>query len=685
MLKETKTTQISACVRVLNSVLVAFFILFSPIAVSAQHISDTIRIKTIEVFANKINKEDAGKTTTKIDSISMIKSLTSSLSDLVSQNTGIYIKDYGRGAMATASFRGTAPSHTQVMWNGISLNSPMLGMVDFSTIPVYFMDNVSLLHGSGSLSEKSGALGGVVKLENNTDWQNKFSGRLLTGIGSYGTKDEFFRINGGNKTIQSQTRAFYSFSDNDFRILNKFIKDKDPITGVYYYPTQRNEKAKYENYGLLQEFYFHPDEKSLIILRYWYQHNNRSLPTLLTDESKKSITYSNTNRQIENAHRPVIEWKYYGKKGTFSLTSGANVQITNYQLNNKSSGLDEKTTIDSRSRSASYLFKMNYNYPYSDNLSIIAGANTEMKSVHSINSPKDGITMGYDKQRMEYSAYFQISKKFSDKLSANLLTREDFISGKATAFIPSVSIEYQPFRDKGYFLKGNLARNYHQPTLDDLYYIPGGNPNLKPEEGLIADLGSGYACVVGNTTFHVKVNCYYSRINNWIIWRPTFQGFWEPYNIKRVNASGIEFNTGISGRISSFEYHFNGNYAYTRSINRDDSKGSADESIGKQLPYIPKHSANFVVDISRSGYRFSWIWTYYSERFTLSSNDKSSKPTLIYPYLMNNISMGKEIRLNMQKFDLELKILNLFNEDYRTVLQLPMPRINYLLLIRYDF
>ncbi len=33
--------------------------------------------------------------------------------------------------MATASMRGTAPSHTKVTWNGMSLNSPMLGMVDF--------------------------------------------------------------------------------------------------------------------------------------------------------------------------------------------------------------------------------------------------------------------------------------------------------------------------------------------------------------------------------------------------------------------------------------------------------------------------------------------------------------------------------------------------------------------------
>ena len=673
---------VSSHLRYLNIISVSAFILFSAKAASAQHISDTVKIKTVEVYANKIVKEEAGKTTTKIDSVAMIKALTSNLSDLISQNTPIFIKEYGRGAMATASFRGTAPSHTQVSWNGISLNSPMLGMVDFSMIPVYFTDNVSLLHGSGSLSEKSGALGGVVKLENTTDWQNKFSGRVLTGIGSYGTKDEFFQFNGGNKKIQSQTRAFYNYSDNDYHFVNRFIADIDPKTGKYLYPTQRNENSKYENYGLLQEIYFHPAEKSVVILRYWYQHNDRSLPRLLSNETDNN---ANINRQTENAHRPVAEWKYYSKKGILRLTSGANIQFLNYQLKTKVSGAEDQIVINSDSKPTTYFLKASCNYQFSDNLSIIAGANTEINSVWSKNSPQNGEPQGYDIQRKDHSIYLQISKSFSDKLSANLLARQDFIGGKSTPFIPSAGIEYHPFRVKGYFLKGNLSRNYHQPTLNDLYYIPGGNPQLKPEEGLMADLGSGYSGVVGNTTFHATLNGYYSRINNWIIWLPTPQSYWEPYNMKRVNASGFELNTGMSGKLYSIDYHFNGNYAFTRSINRDDTRNWADESIGKQLPYIPKHSANILVNLSRAGYHLTWLWTYYSERFTTTSNDKTSKLDVLYPYFMNNLYLGKEIRMNKQKLDIELKIFNLFNEEYRTVLQHPMPRRNYSLLIRYDF
>lgn len=661
---------------------VPVIILFSNEFAAAQQLSDTLKIKTIEVRAKKIIKEEAGKTITKIDSIAMIKALTFSLSDLMALNTPLFIKEYGRGAMATASFRGTAPSHTQVLWNGISLNSPMLGMVDFSTIPVYFTDNVSLLHGSGSLSERSGALGGIVKLENNTDWLNKFSGRVLTGIGSYGTKDEFFQINSGNKKMQSQTRTFYNYSDNDYQFVNKFVADIDPKTGNYLYPTQRNENAKYENYGLLQEFYFHPVQKNFITLRYWYQHNDRSLPRLLSNETGNN---TNINRQTENAHRPVVEWKHYGDKGTLSFSAGANIQFLSYQLKTKVLGAEDLIAADARSRSASYLLRAAYDYQFSNKLSLSVSANTDINSVYSVNSPPGGESQSYDRNRRDHSVSLMVSKFFTDKLSANFLVREDFTGGIYAPLIPSAGIEYRPLRDKGYFLKGNLARNYHQPTLNDLYYIPGGNPQLKPEEGLQADIGSGYSKVAGKNSFHISLNGYYSRINNWIIWLPTPQGYWEPYNMNRVNSSGAELNAGITGKISAFEYHFNGNYAYTRSINRDNPRNWADESIGKQLPYIPQHSANFLFNLSQLGYHFTWQWSYYSQRFTTSSNDKTSKPDVLYPYFMNNIHLGKEINLKKNKFGVELKIFNLFNEVYRTVLQHPMPLRNYSLLIRYDF
>ena len=145
----------------------------------AQSLQDTIKLELVLISGKRIFK-NFNETRSEIDSLALAKSGTVRLSELLSQNTPIYIKAYGRGAMATASFRGTAPSHTRVTWNGLELNSPMLGMVDFSLIPVYFTDEVKLLHGSSSLSESSGALGGTILLENTPNWNNNLSGKLLS-------------------------------------------------------------------------------------------------------------------------------------------------------------------------------------------------------------------------------------------------------------------------------------------------------------------------------------------------------------------------------------------------------------------------------------------------------------------------------------------------------------------------
>ena len=143
----------------------------------AQFLNDTVRLESIQINGKRITKNSI-ETRSEIDSITLAKSGTVRLSELLSQNTPIFVKEYGRGAMATVSFRGTAPSHTKVSWNGLELNSPMLGMVDFSLIPVYFTDNVKLLHGSSSLSQSAGALGGTILLENKPDWNNHLSGEI---------------------------------------------------------------------------------------------------------------------------------------------------------------------------------------------------------------------------------------------------------------------------------------------------------------------------------------------------------------------------------------------------------------------------------------------------------------------------------------------------------------------------
>src|SRR5690606_11557352 len=95
------------------------------------------------------------------------------LGDILQSNTGIFIKSYGQGGLATASFRGTAASHTKVLWNDMPLNSSMNGLIDFSLLPIAFYDGIEIDYGGASLEQNSGSLGGSINLKNGVDFTNR--------------------------------------------------------------------------------------------------------------------------------------------------------------------------------------------------------------------------------------------------------------------------------------------------------------------------------------------------------------------------------------------------------------------------------------------------------------------------------------------------------------------------------
>ena len=141
--------------------------------VQGQGLSDTMKIEEIRVFSNR-PVEQTALTVTHIDSAIISRHVSQSLSELIAEDSPLFIKSLGRGALATVSFRGTAPSHTKVTWNGLELNSPMLGMVDFSEVPVFFIDEIRLVHGNSSLTEMPGALGGILDMGTKARWDDGF-------------------------------------------------------------------------------------------------------------------------------------------------------------------------------------------------------------------------------------------------------------------------------------------------------------------------------------------------------------------------------------------------------------------------------------------------------------------------------------------------------------------------------
>jgi iron complex outermembrane receptor protein len=226
--------------------------------------------------------------------------------------------------------------------------------------------------------------------------------------------------------------------------------------------------------------------------------------------------------------------------------------------------------------------------------------------------------------------------------------------------------------------KASVSRNFRFPSLNDLYFLPGGNPDLKKEEGWTYDAGIEMA--VGKSeiySFSASATWFDSWVDNWIIWLPTTKGFFSPRNIKLVHAYGIETEANFDVKLSKeWNLGINANFSWTPSTNEGEPMSPADKSVGKQLPYVPEFTATATGRLGWRNWSLLYKWCHYSERFTMSSNDLSLSGRLP-KYYMNNITIEKAISASWADLSIKGSINNLFDEEYLSVLARPMPGINF--------
>ncbi len=658
-----------ACILALTGVLVNP--LFSQGMQDSVYVIEEVAITKERIFV----KEQAGMKQTHVDSMVLQNKASLSLSDLLSENTTVFIKNHGRGALATASFRGTSPSHTQVRWNGININSPMAGMVDFSLIPVYIIDELNLNHGSASLADRSGGIGGSININNQAQWNDKHRIEYLQGIGSYSSFDEFLQVGLGNTKIQSKTRLYHNYSKNDYTFINRGIANIDPVSGDLTNPIDTNDHASYLRYGLLQEIYYRPLTNHLLSLKYWGQYADRTIPKPTSYEGPDN---SNLNRQEDQDHRLVADWKFYGDFGKLLLRSGYAEKGLDYNQMNQVPGLGLIPAIWSESRQQSLYNTFSYSGAMDEDFSWEGGIDLNYHKVGSADSVSGA---AFEGRRNELSAMFAVRKGFKDRVNLNLLLRQEWVDGVRLPFIPFFGMDLKLIEGVDLLLKANIARNYHLPTLNDLYWQPGGNPDLLPEEGFTVESGLAFQQEFSGLLLKTELSFYRSQIDNWIIWIPSYRGYWEPSNIRSVLSKGLEYSIQLQGYFSEFNYRLSSTYGYTSAVNQGDPLIWSDESYGKQLVYIPLHSGNMMAHFGWVNLFFVYQFNAYSERYTTSSNDVSQRDRL-YPYFMNDISAGSTFRLKKVDLSLEFKVYNLFNESYHTILYRPMPGRNYQLVLK---
>jgi iron complex outermembrane receptor protein len=649
----------------------------------AQTLSKGLHIPEVTIYGKRPMKE-IGVQKTRLDSTVLKESIALSMADVLTFNSSIFVKSYGRATLSTVSFRGTSPSHTQVSWNGIRINNPMLGMTDFSMIPSYFIDDATLLHGTSSVNETGGGLGGSVRLSTQPANAEGFGMQYIQGIGSFKTSDEFLRLTYGDDHWQSSTRLVYSSSPNEFSYRNhdkkENIYDEDMTIIGQYYPKEKNRSGSFKDMHFLQEVYYNTRKGDRFGLNAWYIQSNRELPMLTTDYGNENDF---ENRQREETFRGVLSWDHLRENWKVSAKGGyVHTQMKYDYKRDAGNGVMTPMTR-SRSKVDTFYGQSEAEYYIGKEWLFTANASVHQHFVESrdkniIRQDGNQAIVGYSKGRVEFSGAASAKWQPNERIGMSVVLREEMYGKSWTPLIPAFFIDGIVSERGNIMLKASTSRNFRFPTLNDLYFLPGGNPNLKRESGWTYDIGMSFA--VGKEDVYSltgSVNWFDSHVKDWILWLPTTKGFFSPRNVKNVHAYGIECKSNFSVLLGKeCRLALNGTFSWTPSINEGEPMTAADQSIGKQLPYVPEWSSNISGRLYWKKWSLLYKWCYYSKRHTMSSNDISLTGKLP-EYYMSNLTLERGISLKGVELSLKGAVNNLFNEEYLSVLSRPMPRINF--------
>ena len=638
-----------------NSIL---FTLFIGVSVSFSQIkTDTLRTFTKSEFLTDL---ESFSSLTLTDS-----SQFKTLAEVLETSSPVYLKNYGKGQLATLSIRGNGASQTQLFWNGFKMNSPTLGQSDLSLIPTFFISDFELNYSGGSSVNGSGGIGGSLDLSNKLNWKKGLHGSYGKQLGSFSQSTSRYQVSFGTKKFYQQVKFLTKKGENDFSF---------PNTSKINNPTENQTNNKLWQWGGQYEIGYIINTKNIIQATAIYFDSWREIPPI-------NGGVSNEETQEDKIFRGFVSWKSYQDK----FKSDLRVSFFNEKLNY----IDSISSIFSEVEVNTYQAQQRLKFKVLKNFDV----ETSIQ-----NSLAVAMSSGFDesKRRNEAGVYVKISETLK-KGYYEVFARQELIDSDFSPVVFGGGFIYNPFNNNVKF-KGNISSNYRVPTLNDLYWAQGGNSSLLPENGWSAEVGVDfekvlecYSCAVTTNDvtvlsgklyenrFNFGLTAFYNQTENWIQWTPTDFGYWSPSNVKQIENKGIEVVTSFYHEKNSNKIEAKINYSFTHSRNKDFL--SQNNEIVNRIPiYIPTHKANTYLS-----YSINRLTLFYSQLYNGRVFIDESNSTYLPHYFPANTGLSYSNSLKNIKYVIRGRINNVFNEPYQVVANRPIPGRNYSINLTLSF
>ncbi|HTY59666.1 MAG TPA: TonB-dependent receptor, partial [Bacteroidota bacterium] len=242
--------------------------------------------------------------------------------------------------------------------------------------------------------------------------------------------------------------------------------------------------------------------------------------------------------------------------------------------------------------------------------------------------------------------------------------RYDTYSDVTGDLSPMLGVNIGLLKSPGLRLRASIGRNFRAPVLNELYWIEGGNPLLKPERAVSFDAGARFETECAGM---LRIDASYFSIDSRdrIVWVPASGTFWSPKNIASVTSRGAEVEGVWTTLEGALRLTVNATWTNVRKSSAD---FPGDPTQGKRLIYEPAETFNAMAEGKAGPLTLLLRHTWVSYRYTTEINDR-----FLPGYSLE--SAGATYLLQALPFHASLKaeVNNLFNTSYQVVALYPMP------------
>jgi iron complex outermembrane receptor protein len=618
-------------------------------------LSDTILIQEV-VTVGELKKYQSGAKVETIPAAMFETANDGNLEQLLSRLLPIPLKS-NAGSLSTIRLRGSSPDHTSINFGGININSLTLGQANPSNVPLYLFDDVSVQFGSSNTGSESGSIGGAVFLGVQNNWTEGFKAEARVLHGSFGEQLYGTKLFLGNRKFESVTRAYYYYKTNDFTFTNPYYRDfENQVFKIE--DTQHN--ANIENYGLLQELNYKFANKNFMTVKVWLENDwhyiQQNMQTNLFQPDQKE-TYEDKNLRIWADYKNLVH------KFKYQLGVGYVFDKSLYN-ENQADTIQTQRVIGEASAE--------YEFSKKTWLKLGSTATRIFPKVYAYSADLQ------HEERIDFVAAFH--QNMFNKLTATLNLRKGFVTGFEVPFTPAFGLDYLALSKEKYVLNvsGNVAKSYRVPTFNDRFWVPGGNPDLQPENGMTYEIGSKLTFCDDDFSGNIKLNVFFMKVDNWILWK-NGGSFWYAENVQQVESKGIELMTDWTYNIGKLKTTSGLNYSFT-SAQRVQSKNNTN-ALNRQLEYVPLHSANIFTSSSVGNWDFSIDGNFTAEQYT-----NEEEYDILPAYFLMNLNASYKIKMNYSnQLRFSAALNNLLDIGYQSAYSYAMPGISYRLSITYNF